>query len=345
MRRDFLKGIAVCLVAGATLATAGNAWAEDASAFYKGKVINWIVPYNPGGGYDEYSRAIAPYMEKYTGARVDIENMPGAGGMKGANEIFDAPADGLTVGIMNGSAMVTNQLSGIEGARYKIGEFSYLGRMVADLRVLVVGTSSPYKTFDDVVASKQPVLLGATGLGGSTYVDAVITGPAFGIDQKVVHGFNNSSDVRQAMLRGDIQGMWGSLGSAIQGVEDGEHVIVLQSPKKRSAQLPDVPSVFEKAAALPNAEAVMPVLDAWDALNAVGRPVAGPPGIPEDRLAFLRDAFQKAMTDPEFVKLMADTERDLDYASGADMEQIAKAATDLAPDVHDKIVAAIRGDI
>lgn len=345
MRRTFLKGLMAAAVAGPILAMAGVAHAEDAAAYYKGKVIRWIVPYKPGGGYDAYTRAIAPYMEKYTGARVDIVNMPGSGGMKGANEIYNSPADGLNIGIINGSAMVTNELSGIKGAKYKVGGYGYLGRLVADLRVLVVGTNTPYKSFADVQNSKAPVLLGATGLGGSTYVDAVITGEAFGLNQKVIHGFNNSSDVRQAMLRGDIQGMWGSLGSAQQGVADGEHIIVVQSGKKRSALLPDVPTIFELAAKLPNAAEELPLLNAWDALNAVGRPVAGPPGIPADRLAFLRDAFDKSVHDPDFVKKMTASKRQLSYASGPEIEQIAKDSTEMSPAVKAKIVAAITGKI
>ena len=147
------------------------------------------------------------------------------------------------------------------------------------------------------------------------------------------------------MLRGDVQGMWGSLGSALQGVEDKEHVIVAESDKTRSPLIPDVPSIFELAAKLPDAEKAMPLLDAWDALNAVGRPIAGPPGIPADRLVFLRDAFQKSMTDPDFVKSMADAKRELSYASGQETEDIAKTSTDLAPDVKAKIVAAIKGEI
>ena len=345
MRRTFLKGAIASLIGGSTLGLASAAMAQDAAAFYTDNVIKWIVPYNPGGGYDEYSRAIAPYMEKYTGARVDIVNQPGAGGMKGANEIFNSPPDGLTVGIINGSAMVTKQLSDIEGAQYKVGDYSYLGRMVADLRVLVIGTNAPYKTFEDLQNATDPIVLGATGLGGSTYVDAVITGPAFGIEQRVIHGFDNSSDVRQALLRGDVNGMWGSLGSALQGVEDGDHVVVAQSDKERSPLLPDVPSVFEYIDAMPDADAVRETLNAWDALNAVGRPVAAPPGVPEDRLDFLRTAFQQAMEDPDFIQMMTDAERELSYSSGAQMSEIAKAATDLSPDVKAKLVAAVRGEI
>lgn len=343
MRRDFLKGIvasaAVALVPGTT------AQAQDAAEFYKDNVIQWIVPYNPGGGYDEYSRSIAPYLEKYTGARVDIVNQPGAGGMKGANEIFNAPADGLTIGIINGSAMVTNQLSEIEGATYRIGQYSYLGRIVADLRVLVVGTQTPFMSFEDMQNAGEDIVVGATGLGGSTYVDAVITGPAFGVPQKIVHGFDNSSDIRQAMLRGDVQAMWGSLGSALQGVQDGDHRIVVQSDRVRSPLVPDVPSIFEFIEGRENAAEIGPIMDAWDALNAVGRPVAGPPGIPEDRLAFLRDAFRQAMEDPEFVQMMVEAERELAYLSGEDMLNVAKAATELTPEVKEVIVKAIRGEI
>ena len=345
MRRTFLKGALATLVASTAMTFGGVALAEDAAAFYKGNVIKWIVPYKPGGGYDEYSRAVAPYMEKYTGARVDIVNMPGAGGMKGANEIFNSPADGLTIGVINGSAMVTNQLSEIEGASYKVADYSYLGRLVADLRVLVTGMNTGFEKFEDLQNSTKPVVIGATGLGGSTYVDAVVTGPALGIDQKVIHGFYNSGDVRQAMLRGDVAGMWGSLGSAIQGVQDGDHRIVMQSDMERSPLLPDVPSIFEFVKAAPNAAEIMPIMEAWDGLNAVGRPVAGPPGIPEDRLAFLQDCFEKAMKDPDFIAMMSNAGRELSYASGKQMKKIASSATNISPEVKKVMVAAIRGEI
>ena len=102
MRRLFLKGLAATLATTTTLGGAGIAAAQEAAEFYKDEAIRWIVPYKPGGGYDEYTRVLAPYFEKYSGARVDVVNLPGSGGMKGAVEIFNSPADGLTVGIING---------------------------------------------------------------------------------------------------------------------------------------------------------------------------------------------------------------------------------------------------
>lgn len=345
MRRTFLKSAAAATIAITTLSFGTAASAQDAGEFYKDNVIKWIVPYDPGGGYDEYSRILIPYFEKYTGARVDIVNMPGSGGMKGAVEIFNSPSDGRTVGIINGSAMVTNQLAEIEGANYKVGDYNFLGRMVADRRVMVAGAASGIKTFDDLMNNGKTDIVGATGLGGSTYVDAVITGDVLEVDQRVVHGFDRSGDIRTAMLRGDVQAMWGSLGSAIKGIESGDHTLILHGVKNPTGILADVPSIYDIAMKMEGGDRRVQILESWDALSAVGRPVAAPPGVPEDRLAFLRDAFAKAMNDPEFVAMASENDRDLSYASGEDMARIAKAATELDADIEALFVAAIRGEI
>ena len=343
MRRTFLKGLAATVLA--VTGFAGSVSAETPAEFYVGKAIKWIVPYQPGGGYDEYSRVLAPYMEKYTGARIDIVNMPGSGGMKGAVEIFKAPTDGLTLGIINGSAMITNELAGIEGADYKVADYNFLGRMVADVRVMVTSASSGITTIEDYMNNGKPEVMGATGLGGSTYVDAVIVGDVFKMDQRIVHGFDSSSDIRTAMLRGDVQAMWGSLGSAISGIEDGDLVVILHSEANPTGVLEGVPSVFDLAAAAEDTERKLKILQGWEGLSAVGRPVAAPPGVPEDRIEFLRDAFDKAMNDPEFVASAVESSRELSYASGPRLSELTRSATDLDDETRALFVAAIKGEI
>jgi len=346
MRRNFIKGIAAASIAGImAVSIPVTGWAQSAADFYKGKNIRWIIPYKPGGGYDEYSRLIAPYFEKYTGARVDLVNSPGAGGMKGVNELFISPPDGLTVGIINGSPMVTNELSEISGVKYKMSEFNFLGRVVADLRVLVTSTATEYDSIDKVLNSDKEIVLGATGLGGSTYVDAVLTSKAFGNKQKVVHGFGSSSDIRAAMLRGDVSGMWGSLGSAMEGVRDDEQQILLQSGEKRSAELPDVPTAVEIAEKLPDAANRLEILGAWAGLNDVGRPVAAPPGVPADRVAFLQKAFASVFKDAEFKAAAEKAGRELSYESGENMAKIAQKATKLSPENKAVVLSAIKKDI
>lgn len=315
------------------------------AAFYEGKAIRWIIPYSPGGGYDEYARLIAPYLEKYTGARVHTVNLPGAGGIRGVNELFNSPKNGLTIGLINGSALVTNELAGIRGVDYKIAEFEFLGRIVADQRVFVVAVSSGYESIQDVFRANSEFKVGATGLGGSTYVDAVIANEAFGLDLDIVHGFDSSSVVRQAMLRGNISGTWGSWGSALDAVDSGQHKVVLQSGRQRLQELSDVPIAFELVEQTSDPERSRAILSAWEALHEVGRPVAAPPGTQPDRLAFLRQAFAAAMQDPELLEIARETARPLHFASAEEMRRIVTEATAMPDDIRRLFVSAIKGEL
>ena len=67
MRRIFLKSAAAAALTITTIGFGSTASADEVGDFYKGNVIKWIVPYDPGGGYDKYSRLIIPYFEKHTG--------------------------------------------------------------------------------------------------------------------------------------------------------------------------------------------------------------------------------------------------------------------------------------
>jgi len=335
----------IALLMAFFLGSNAQAETEDAAAFYKGKNIRWIVPYDPGGGYDEYARLIAPYFAKYTGARIRLDNKPGAGGMRGVNELFASPDDGLTVGIINGSAMVTNQLVGIQGAKYKIEEFKFLGRIVADRRVLAASIKDGFASFEDMIDAKDEFKIGATGLGGSTYVDAVVIGEVFKLRQNLIHGFDSSSVIRQSMLRGDVAAMWGSAGSAADSVDDGLNKVILQSGKQRSPDLADVPTVMEMMDRVNASAQDRDLVRAWQGLNDVGRPVASPPGTPDYKLAFLREAFKNAMNDPEFLKICADTGRDISFATGEEMNTIASDAAVMPDAVKEFFIGAIKGEL
>lgn len=331
--------------AGEAAAAQDRGTPGGASAFYAGKRIQFIVPSAPGGGFDEYSRLLAPYLEKYTGTTVEVLDVPGAGGMLGVNELYNSPRDGLTLGIMNGSAMVTNRMAGLKGADYQIDKFDYLGRVVADTRVLVVNNDSRYKSFDDIRTAGETVKIGATGLGGSSYVDGVITREAFGLNVRIVHGFDSSSVIRQAMLRGELAGTWGSWGSASDYVTSGQERVLLQTGKKRMKDLPDVPTVFEFVDSAGDPARARAILTAYDSLVSVGRPVAATPGTPAERLAFLRTAFDQAMHDPGFVRKAEKAGRPLDYVSGEEMMAIIRDATTMQPDIEELFIKAIRGKL
>ena len=198
------------------------------------------------------------------------------------------------------------------------------------------------RSIQELINSKSAVKIGATGLGGSTYVDAVITKQALKLPIEIVHGYDSSSEIDLGLLRGEIDGTYGSYSSRLKMVKGGEQFIILQSGKSRSTMVPDAPTWFEVAPS-DKAKQILAVLDA---LHATGRPLAAPPETPKDRLAFLRKAFDKTLMDPEFIQRAKDAKREIDYLSGEEMQKLMQTSLDISdPEIKNIFIDAIKGDI
>ena len=327
------------------VSVAGSASAksiEDAAAFYKGKNLTLVVPYKPGGGYDTWGRLLAPYLGKYTGTRVIVKNMPGAGGMLGINEVYNARPNGLTINIQNAVAAVTNQLVGVKGVRYDLLKYNWLGRVTTDTRVLAMRKGASVKSIEALIKSKTPIKIGATGLGGSTYVDAVVTKKALNLPIEIVHGYDSSSEVDLGLLRGEIDGTYGSYSSRLKMVKGGEQFLIMQSGTARVAVLPDIPTWFEVA----SSEKAKNILAVLTAMHGTGRPLAAPPGVAPERVAFLRQALDKTMQDPDFLKSVKKAKKEIDYVSGEEMAEIIRTSLEISdPEVKKVFVDAVQGDI
>ncbi len=177
------------------------------------------------------------------------------------------------------------ELSGEHDGQYKVADFGYIGRISATPRVLVVRTGYSFRTFKDMLSTGRSFILGASGPGGSTYLDAVVTGHLFSLNQQVING---SADIRLALLRGDVEAMWGSAGSLRKGVAAGDFRAITHTSRKPAGYLAGVPSIFSFARDFPSDH--QSLLAAWAALSETGRPLVAPPGTPHDRLMFLREA-------------------------------------------------------
>src|SRR5204862_399764 len=108
IRRLALLSLAVCWTAALSQAQAQ----ESEKAFYAGKTVRMIVGSGVGGGYDVFSRLIAPYLGKTLGATVIVENQPGAGGLVALNKLYTAPPDGLQISLVQGTMAAVAQLTG-----------------------------------------------------------------------------------------------------------------------------------------------------------------------------------------------------------------------------------------
>ncbi len=115
MKRSIGYLTAGLIAASVAVAGAAPAGAAGAADFFKGKTLTYIVATSPGGGYDTYARLIAEHMKKYLPVnKIIVKNVPGAGHIIGANQLYVAKPDGLTIGTFN-TGLIYAQLLGAEG--------------------------------------------------------------------------------------------------------------------------------------------------------------------------------------------------------------------------------------
>ncbi len=281
-----------------------------------------------GGGYDTYARQVAPYVQKYLGATVIIKNSPGAGHIIGANEVYAAKPDGLTIGTFN-TALIFSQLVGAEGMQFDLTKYTWIAKMASDNRVFLVGTKTPYKTIDDVVKSSQttPIVMSSAGLSSAANLDAILLQQVLGFKAKMIAGYTgNDSDL--AILRGEVEGEIGSASSLAHFVDSGDGRIILQIGDKKDPTIKgDVPLLKDIAPANKKAIADLLLVDA-----SIGRLVAAPPGVPEARRQALVQAFQKAMADPDYLAAMQKQQLPVDPTFGDAVGNLIKSALTHTPE-------------
>ncbi|HBW34161.1 tripartite tricarboxylate transporter substrate binding protein [Desulfosporosinus sp. BICA1-9] len=311
---------------------------KEAANFYKDKVVNFIVPYTPGGGYDEYVRMITPAMGKYLGATVVVKNVPGAGSLVGTNQLYASKADGLTVGIINGMGMVINQQIGAEGIKYDLAKMSWLGRVAKEPRLFIAGSKSPYKNLDEVLKSDKPFKLSMTGVGSGEYITCKLITGILNFKMDMITGYETSAEADLAMLRGEVDGTLGSLSSKIKLVKQNDAFSLLQIGQDRDPSLPDIPALGELKVPAEKEKLVKTLI----AMLETGRMVAAPSDVPPERLAFLREAFVKALEDPEVVASAKKGYRPISYLDGPQTEKMVKEAVQLPEDILNQIKEAVK---
>ncbi len=267
------------------------AWAADAD-FYKGKTLTMVVATGPGGGYDTYARLVSKHLDtQLPGVTVVIRNVPGAGHIIGANLIYSSKPDGLTVGTFSTGLMYA-QIVGQNGIRFDLGKMSWIGKASTDPRVLITGTNSEYKTFQDIKNAKREVKLGASGVGGNNYNESLMVSRTYKLPIRVIPGYTGSEN-NLGVMRGEIDGFFSGFSSVEPLVKGGRAQYVMQFGK----DIPDVPNALDLADS-EDAKAVARLLNSQSEL---GRLTAGPPEIPADRLAVLRKAYRGVMESESFL--------------------------------------------
>jgi len=304
--------------------------------FYDGENITLIVGNKPGGGYDTYARMVSRSMEpNLPGSTIVVKNMPGAGGIVAANTIYTSEPDGLTFGTFN-SALPMAQVTGTEGVKYDVSKMSWLGSPASKAYSWVMSPDSKFNTLDKILETDEQITIGANEAGSQSVVAAAMFFEMMGLDNiKIVKGYS-TGEGGLAMRRGEIEGIFRSFDSALGWIENGYAVPVLFIAEEAPEGYEDVP-LIQDVVTDPKWEKAV---DALLTLNVVARPYAGPPNIPEDRLAILQEAFEKAVKDPEFVAAGEKLQRPVGYVSPDRALKLMNSITGLPDETVQKFVAA-----
>jgi len=337
-RRLLLGALTVITALSLVALVNSTAMAESAAAYFKGKTITWIVPYKAGGGYDTYSRLIAPFLSKYTDATVVVENKPGAGGLVGPNIMAASAPDGLTIAIVNGAGSISAQIAGEPGMRFDLTKLDWIGRVSGEPKIWTVRSSlKSIRSVKDFLNSKKTYRWGATGPGSSEYLEAKLLEAALHRKFNLITGFDGSVEIAAAMDRKEVDMFSGSVDSRLNSIKNGDERAILTIALERTNLLPKVPDVTDVKSEIP-ADGFM-LLKAYSSVTDVARAVAAPAGVPKDRLEFLRSAFRKALQDPKLLAKTKGIHRPIEYMAAGKVLEDFTYAVDQSPKVFRTLIA------
>jgi tripartite-type tricarboxylate transporter receptor subunit TctC len=302
--------------------------AQDAEkAFYAGKTVRMIVGSGVGGGYDVFSRLIAPYLAKTLGATVIVDNVPGAGGLVALNKLYIAPPDGLQISLVQGTMAAVAQLTGDQAARFDLTKYTYLATVGAPPGLWLVGPDSPIREVPQAIDAKMKWRWASAGGTSGLGIGAAFTCEALKLDCHIVQGYKSSADAGLAVTRGEMDAVYVPESSANHFVKSKQNWALATISRTKSQFFRDRPTIFEVAKI--DADRIW-AMDYLANLEGLGRLLMAPPGIPPARLATLQAAVKETLHNPQLI------------AEGEKMERIIEYRDPVS--THKNVVAVV-GDV
>lgn len=330
MLQTRLVAAAAALIVLGTAATAARADAvED---FYEGRTVTVVTATSAGSAYGLHGRLFAETVKKYIPGNptVIVQYMPGGGGAKMANYLYNAaPKDGSYIGFPL-KYIAVNQALGRTGLKYDAAQFNYLGSLgPINSVVAILKDQSPVKSLDE--AMKTEVIMGSTGKSSETFITPTLMNNLLGTRFKIVTGYRGMKGVVLAAERGEVHGRAGSWDSLKSGqpewLKTKRVSLIALSGRNRNWDLPKVPTLIELA----KKPADKSVLRFFANGNAVGWMFITPPGVPGERVAALRAAFDKAVKDPDYVKAVKSRKLDLQPVPGTSVTKLINETLAVTP--------------
>lgn len=289
-----------------TMGAAAGAMALPHNVFgqqYPSRPITLVVPFPPGGSVDAAARAFADAFSKALGAKVVLDNRPGAGGTTGADTVARAKPDGYTLLWASTSTLGIAPVIMKEPPYNPVTAFQPISRLVVGPLVIVVNGDLPVKNLQELIAlaKEKPGTLnfGSPGAGSIVHLGLEYFKERAGID--IVHvPYQGNGPALADLAAGVIQILLSNVGGAISLMKGGKVKPLAITTPERTPLLPDLPTTAE--AGLKDFE-----IREWSGL-------VGPAGMPPEVVKTLSAAFHKAQTD----EALQNTLRNIGFVSLAE---------------------------
>ncbi len=337
-----MKRLRSAALAGVIAAMGAFSTPVQAQDFYAGKTITMSTHGGVGGEYDAYLRLLQRFIGKYIPGNPSIQviNQVGAGGLLAINHAAKlAPQDGTHL-VMAANGLLLFQAIGAPGLQESLGKFKWIGNFSAANGITVVRAETGIKSIED--ARQRSYNIGSSGAGSISALLPMAHNALAGTKFKVVQGYEGAAKMNLAMRAGELDGRSGSTWPAFltdfPEAKDGWLVPLSQAGEVRDSRLPNVPLLVEIVGDDPEKKAAARLVSL--ALNQ-NRSFAAPPGVPDDRVALLRTAFEKALVDPEFVAGANMHGLDITWRKGSDVEKTVREVLNQPKDVVDMTKKAL----
>ena len=278
--KTLLTAIAFTLVAAAGSPAQAQAWPA--------KPVTLLVPFPPGGSTDMIARTLAPKLQEKLGGAFIVQNQAGAGGTVGAAAAKRAAPDGYTVFVSSlGPFVIGPHL--VKSPGYDpLKDFDYITVAVQAPNVLAVPANSPHKSVADVLAfhkvNPAKMSFASAGNGTSDHLTAELFWQMTGTSGLHIP-YKGGAPAMSDLLGGQVDASFMNINTGITNIKAGKLRALAVTSAKRSALLPDVPTLEE--AGIKGA-----TVNSWQAF-------AAPKGLPADIKTKLHEALVAGLNDPQ----------------------------------------------
>jgi tripartite-type tricarboxylate transporter receptor subunit TctC len=338
-----LAGLALCGI----VAAAGPATAQEAVSFRNQKIA-MIIGFATGGGTDATGRLLAPFLAKHLPGQPSmiVQNMPGAFGMTSFNFLLQqTKPDGLYVS-MGANSQVDPVNYRKAAINYDPRKFHYVGGIGRGGYALIINAEAEKRLYDK---SARPVVMGSVGGWPRAAMQVTVWGIEFlGWNARWVTGYQGTNDLMLALDRGEIDmTSTGNIFQLNQLVDSGRFRILNQSGSLENGKFvgrPDLrgaPVFADVMAGKIKDPLGQRAFDYWIAINATDKFLALVPGTPAPIVEAYREAFAKAVRDPELLGMGQAISDEFAPMSHSDMEMLVNTLAETPPEVVDYLTRVL----